>query len=399
MQQAQATARVDAITQYRIIGEPTETHLESLARLAATLCRAPSAAVNIIDDRYQHAVATVGVEAGACSIDDSMCAVVLPEARHVLVTDAQADARFAANPFVRGGRVRFYASSPLITPSGVPIGTLCVFARETGTLSDEQSAALDLLAGQAVEVLELRRATHELERSNDELAHFAGQVSHDLRNPLTAMLGQIDLAIDALEAPAETGPQNALRALGHADAAAARMDRMITDLLAYAKVGGARPRSEPASMRGIVESAVADLEGAVTAFGASVSIALTETDGATGDIVVGDPTLLGVLMQNLIANALKFTATTRAAPTIAVTAQRTPTAWAITVDDDGPGVPVDQRERVFGAMERGWVKDVPGLGLGLATCRRIAQAHGGTIVIEDSPRGGARVRVWLPQPE
>lgn len=65
------------------------------------------------------------------------------------------DERFATNPFVTGerGHIRFYASSPLITPGGVAIGTLCVFDDEEGDLTAEQSAALDLLAHQAVEVL------------------------------------------------------------------------------------------------------------------------------------------------------------------------------------------------------------------------------------------------------
>ena len=385
-----AAARLEAIADYRIVDAPVDPNLEGLAALATTLCHVSGAAVNIIDDRYQHQVATAGVEAAICDRQDSMCAVVLPNARHVWVPDASVDERFAENPFVTGarGRVRFYASSPLITPAGVAIGTLCVFDDHAGTLTAEQSSALDLLAGQAVEVLELRGLTHELERSDDQLAHFAGQISHDLRNPLTALMGQIDLALDGLDDGDGSRTTHALR---RADAAAARMNVMITELLAYARVGGAEARRERAALGAITEGVIADLERAVAAFDARVTVRIDPDDA-----IVCDPALIAVLLQNLLANALKFAASAGVAPVVELDAQKGPTGWTITVDDNGPGVAAELRDRVFGVMERGDAGDVPGLGLGLATSRRIAQAHGGRIAIEDAALGGARLRVSLP---
>jgi len=388
-------ARVDAIAEYGVIDSEVDASLDALARLAATLCRVPTAAVNLLDDRRQHQVATTGFEGGMCDIEDSMCAVVLPEVRRVVVPDARSDDRFADNPFVTGelGHVRFYASSPLVTPGGVPIGTLCVFAEDTGDLSGEQGSALDLLARQVVEVLELRRMTHELARSNDQLAQFAGQVSHDLRNPLTALIGQLDLAADALDA---ADPARVTRAVQSAESAATRMDGMITALLAYARVGGAHPRPVETSPAAVIGTAVIDVGEAVRAAGGAVVV---DVDDRLS-VVRADPTLLGVLVQNLIANAVKFAAAAGAQPFVEVTAAPVGDLgdgdWTLTVDDNGPGVPVDARERVFGVMQRAAGSDVPGLGLGLATCRRIAQAHGGRITIEDSPLGGARVQVTLP---
>ena len=80
---AEDSARVDAIARYRIVGEPAEPNLESLARLAATLCGVSTAVVNIIDDAHQHQVAAYGVVADICSRQDSMCAVVLRDADDV----------------------------------------------------------------------------------------------------------------------------------------------------------------------------------------------------------------------------------------------------------------------------------------------------------------------------
>ncbi|RKS89978.1 phospho-acceptor domain-containing protein [Microbacterium sp. AG790] len=385
-----AAARREAIADYRIVGVPAEPNLEGLARLARTLCHVGGAVINIIDDRYQYQVAAAGVEAAICDVEDSMCAVVLPDARHVWVPDASTDERFAENPFVTGarGQVRFYASSPLITPAGVAIGTLCVFDDATGSLTAQQSAALDLLAGQAVEVLELRRLTHELERSNDQLAHFTSQISHDLRNPLTALMGQIDLALAGLDDGDEL---RATRALGRADAAAARMNTMITELLSFARVGGAEIRRERAALGAIAEGVIADLERAQAACDARIAVRIDPDDA-----IVCDPALIAVLLQNLLANALKFAASTGVAPVVELAARQGPTGWVITIDDNGPGVAAHLRERVFDIMERGDAADAPGLGLGLATSRRIVTAHGGRIAIEDAALGGARLRVSLP---
>ena len=241
MTTATDTLRTDAIAQYRVLGEETDPGLEALARLAATVCATSAAAVNLIDDRLQHTVAVVGIQPGVCRRDDSMCAVVFEDGQTVVVDDARADARFADNPFVTGplGHVRFYASSPLITPDGVAIGTLCVFGDDVAELNATQAEGLELLARQAVDVLELRRHSHELVRSNDQLTQFAARISHDRRTPLTAIAGQIELAADALAADDTEG---AIRSLSHAEAAAGRMDGMITSLLAFARLGGARPQ-------------------------------------------------------------------------------------------------------------------------------------------------------------
>lgn len=388
MATAQDVTRREAIAEYEILGGPPASDLQGLVQLAATVCSVSTAVINIIDDRFQHQIAAVGFEPAVCSREDSMCARVFEKPGHVVVPDARADARFAGNPFVTGeiARVRFYASSPLVTPAGVPIGTLCVFDEETGSLSREQSDALALLAGQVVDVLELRRTTRELAQSNEQLENFAGQISHDLRNPLTALSGFIELAADS---PELADAPHAAYALARAESAASRMTRMISDLLDYARIGGARPRREEVDLADVVGVVAEDLSTAIE----ESRTTLTVVDDARP---VGDPTLLRVLLQNLIANAIKFTAAAGTEPRVEVHAHRLYAGWRITVDDNGPGVPVAQRDRVFDLMERGDVGEVPGLGIGLSTCRRIVEAHGGRIRLEESPRGGASVRIVLP---
>ncbi len=388
MSTAHDVTRRDAIAQYHLVGEPSEPDLQGLVELAATVCGVPTAVINIIDDRMQHQIAAVGIQAATCEREDSMCAAVISNPGRVVVSDARLDDRFAANAFVTGeiANVRFYASSPLITPSGVAIGTLCVFDDKVGELSDASSRALDLLAHQVIDVLELRRVQRDLVASNQQLESFATQVSHDLRNPLTALTGFLELAADS---PEMADAPRAAQSLARAEAAAGRMTSMVTDLLDFARMGGARPHMTQVDVAETVDAVLEDLDGALVHTGAEVTV-----DAST--FVRGDDTLLRVLLQNLIANAVKFTVAAEKVPDVRVSVETLPDGWRISIDDNGDAVPTELRERVFEPMQRGHGADVQGIGIGLATCRRIVEAHGGTIGLDDSPAGGTRAWFVLP---
>ena len=388
MSTAHDVTRRDAIAQYRLVGEPTEPDLQGLVELAATVCNVPTAVINVIDDRMQHQVAAVGIQVASCAREDSMCAAVISTPGRVVVPDARLDPRFARNAFVTGeiAHTRFYASSPLITPAGVAIGTLCVFDTEVGELSDASSRALDLLAHQVIDVLELRRVQRDLIESNAQLESFAMQVSHDLRNPLTALTGFLELAADS---PEMVDAPRAAQSLARAEAAAGRMTSMVTDLLDFARMGGARPHMTQVDVSDTVDAVLEDLDGALTNTGAEVMVESTS-------FVRADDTLLRVLLQNLIANAVKFTVAAERAPRIAVSVEVLSDGWRITVDDNGDALDPELRERVFEPMQRGHGAEVPGIGIGLATCRRIVEAHRGTIGLDVSPAGGTRAWFVLP---
>jgi signal transduction histidine kinase len=387
---AQDVTRREAIAEYQILDQPPEPDLLGLVQLAATVCGVPTAVINIIDDRSQHQIAAIGMQASTCSREDSMCAAVLQNPGLVVVPDARDDDRFAANPFVTGviGNVRFYASSPLITPQGVPIGTICIFDEQTGDLTPERRDSLNLIAHQVIDVLELRRIATELNRSNEQLERFAAQVSHDLKNPLMAVSGFIELAADS---PEMADAPQATESLARAESAATRMGTMIGDLLDYARAGGARPRQDDVDVQHVVRAVVDDLSTVIAAAGARI-----EVDAAIR--LTGDATLLRALVQNLVANAIKFTSAVGVEPHIVIVAETLVGGWRLSVDDNGPGVAPEDRERVFDLMDRGSSDDVPGLGIGLSTCQRIVEAHGGSIGIGESALGGASVWVVLPRP-
>lgn len=374
-------ARVAEIDKYRVLVDPPRKDLVALVEVAAQVARVPMATINLITDTEQHQVATHGFDAAVCRREDSMCNVVLHDGVPVVVPDASRDARFRDNPFVTGeiGNVRFYATHQLVTPDEVPIGSLCVFDTVPRELNDEQEHALAGLADRVVDLLELELRTRELRRSNEQLAAFAGQVSHDLRNPLTAVTMSLSMIGDELD---ETDGRVFLvqRALG----GARRMQTLIDDLLAYARVGAELQRVS-VDLSEVLRDVLEDLEPALA--GATVEIGELPT-------VTGDPVQLRAVLQNLVANAAKFTRPGAPAH-IDVDSTRLGERWRIEVCDRGPGIPADEQERVFAPLAR--IDDrVEGSGIGLSTCRRIVEAHGGRIGLTDAPYGGTCAWFELP---
>ena len=374
--------RVAEIGKYRVLVEPPRADLLAIVEIAAQVARVPMATINLITDVAQHQIATHGFDASVCTREDSMCNVVLDAGLPVVVPDASLDPRFRDNPFVTGviGNVRFYATHQLRTPEDVVIGTLCVFDEVPRTLSDEQEHALVGLADRVVDLLELELRTRELERSNEQLAAFAGQVSHDLRNPLTAVTMSLSMMGDEITEDDADLTFLVQRAIG----GAGRMQSLIDDLLKFARVGGELQRVS------------VDLTTVAKDVREDLATALADATVVVGDLptVTGDPVQLRAVLQNLVANAAKFVRPGQPAH-IEIDATRIGDRWRIEVCDRGPGVPADQQERVFQPLAR-VNEDVEGSGIGLTTCRRIVEAHGGRIGLTDSPYGGTCAWFELP---
>ena len=380
--------RVRVLNAYEVLeGEPRKDLL-ALVELASRVSGIPMSTINLVTETHQHQVATWGFPSSICERRDSMCAKVIESGPDpVMLSDARDDARFVDNAHVNGelASVRFYAAQPLVTPSGVIIGTLCLYDVEPHEVDPDLAHLMETLASQVVDVLELGLTTRELEAANARLAQanerlgaFAGQVSHDLKNPLSAITMSLEMALDEIEPDADT---MVVPLLDRAVRGAERMNAMIADLLAFAQ--GRQPEFEDVDTREVVAAALEDLDD--TLAGHTVEV---------GDlpVVCADPVHLRVVLQNLIANAAKFSPD---GGTVTVSAERLGTAHRLQVADQGPGVPREERERVFEPMVR-LDKAQPGTGIGLATCRRIIEAHGGRIGIDDNPGGGTIVWFELP---
>jgi len=392
-------ARQAGLEQYDVLGKPPSRDLQALVELAAQVCDVPTAAINMITATEQHQVAAAGFDRSICAREDSMCAAVLGEPLPVVVADASADPRFADNPFVTGslGQVRFYASAPLVTPAGVTVGRLCVFDDEPRVLSVRQHGALLALADRVLDVLELRLRSHQLERSlaeltaardelkrsNEHLSLFAGQVSHDLRTPLTAILANAEML--SME-PTVVEDEDLAWMVSGIDRAGHRMAAMLEDILAYARVGGDL-QSRDTDLGEVVAEVLSDLAPVLDARRADVTV-------KDLPVVRADTHQLYSVLLNLLANAVKFTADD-VVPQVTVAAERRDDVWRVTVTDNGIGVAAERREDMFVLFSRA-DKRVDGSGIGLATARRVVEAHGGRIGMQAAEPQGTTVWFELP---
>ena len=229
---------------------------------------------------------------------------------------------------------------------------------------------------------------HMLDRLEDAFARqrsFVSDASHELRTPLTAIRGQLEVL--ALEP--DPSPQRVREAERTVSREIDRMDRLVDDLLVLARVdeeGGLA--TEPIAVAPFLEELVAVAE---RGSGAGVELA-----AAPGGTVRGDPDRLAQVIRNLIANAVEH-----AGPggRVRVLATGSGGSLEIEVDDDGPGIPAEERERVFDRFHRADAsrsRRTGGSGLGLAIAKAIVEAHGGRIAASRSPLGGARVAFALP---
>ena len=391
--------RVAAIAAYGALRMPPP-ELDAVAELAARLTGSPMATVNIITDTEQHQVATYGFAGGVCAREDSMCNLVLDEGHAVMVSDASQDPRLAGNPFVTGelGHVRFYSSYPVRNQGGVTIGTLCVFDESVREVDEQTMSGLAMLAARVIDVYELRLRSRELalsmmeiqavqaelERSNERLASFAGQVSHDLKTPLTTL----SLSLGLIRGQLEDGDMgtDAVGLLDRAVKSSSRMADLIDDVLDYARLGGTLKATEvdlDFVMGDVLDDLGSDLDGVELHIGRLPT-------------VLGDRAQLRAVLQNLVSNAAKYTHPDRS-PVVTVTAKHVQRAWRIEVADNGLGIARDDHVRIFEPLTRlDEGSAIEGSGIGLATCRRIIGAHGGRIGSDPSAREGSRFFFELP---
>ena len=238
-------------------------------------------------------------------------------------------------------------------------------------------------------------AVTALRQREAELTAFAGIVAHDLRSPLTAIGGFTEFVRDAL---ADGGPGHEHRqereVLDRTLATTARMRRLIDDLLGYAAARDAVLDARDLDLRAVVDDVVTE----------RLAAQAVDPTSPAAQIFVGampsvhaDPALLRQLLDNLIGNALKYTPPGQPAR-VDVCATPHGSGWVrVDVADRGIGIPEGEHDAIFTGFHRAHrTADYAGTGLGLAICQRVVERHGGTIIANDNPGGGARLSFTLP---
>jgi signal transduction histidine kinase len=219
-----------------------------------------------------------------------------------------------------------------------------------------------VLAANIETALDRVEQRQQLERQNEQLDEFASVLSHDLRNPLNVAKGRLELAQTEHESE-------------HLDAveeAHSRMQTLIEDLLSLAREGDTVGKLEAVNMNSFIETCWRNVE-------TKQATIVTEIDRT----IQADRSRLKQLLENLFRNAVEHSGTE-----VTVTVGELDNG--IFVEDDGPGIPPEDRDEVFNS---GYSTSKKGTGFGLAIVKQIAEAHGWEISVTEGTNGGTRFKI------
>ena len=259
-------------------------------------------------------------------------------------------------------------------------------ARLGGDVEAMRRRLTDSLAASQRAREQLEQQQSELQRSNADLEQFAYVASHDLQEPLRKVASFCQMLqrryADALD-------ERAQQYIGFAVDGATRMQQLINDLLSFSRIGRFYDARHPVRLDAVLDDVERALALAIEETGAVLIRSPLPT-------VLGDTTLLTMLWQNLIGNAIKFRRPDEP-PRITIDATEHDGLWHFSVADNGIGIEPEFADKIFVIFQRLHPRDAyPGTGIGLAVCKKIVEHHGGTIRLDDGYTGGARILCTLP---
>jgi light-regulated signal transduction histidine kinase (bacteriophytochrome) len=236
------------------------------------------------------------------------------------------------------------------------------------------------LRGFMIDITEQKQIEAQLERSNQELEQFAYVVSHDLQAPLRTTISFLQLLEKGCK---DVLSEECIEYLEFALEGGRRMREMIRALLDLSRLTTrARPLTLTSAEK-VLGGALAALENEISSCGAVV----THDDELP--TVLADEAQLIQVFQNLLANALKFRKQGETAR-VHVGAERVEDAWRFSVTDEGIGIPAQDHDRIFEVFQRLHMEEeYPGVGIGLALCKRVIERHGGRIWVESEVGEGS----------
>jgi PAS domain S-box-containing protein len=237
------------------------------------------------------------------------------------------------------------------------------------------------------DITERKKIEDSLIRSNAELEQFSHAVSHDLQEPLSMVSNHVHLLEERMGGKLDQGERELM---AFAIDGTRRMSEMIRDLLEYSRIQRKGNPFVYADLKTTVQEAMENLKLSIEESGA-------EFDIAKLPVLMGDREQLLRLFQNLIDNAIKFRSPD-AAPRIVIGAEKKESYWEFFIADNGIGIPSEELPRLFKIFQRLHDREkYPGVGIGLALCKRIVERHGGNIWAESHVGKGSVFRFRLPE--
>jgi signal transduction histidine kinase len=381
--------RLEAVLQTGLLDTPPEESFDRLTRLAAKLIGVPSTFISLVDQTRDFYKSCFGFGEPLASVRQleggTFCHHAIVSSAPLIIDDTMADPVFREVPTVQSLGVRAYAGIPLITDDGQAIGSFCAIDFAPRAWSPLDIEILTELAASAMREIKLRsavRAAQDAVRSREEVLAV---VAHDLRTPLNFIKMGAQLVAEAPDAKENTN------LLERVQGAVDLMSLLIDDLLEVAKMeaGGMSVQLKPLNAQTLVDDAI-QMSGPL-ALRHQIRLS-AECEPGLPPVQADYERILRVL-SNLIVNAVKFSVTNA---DVRVTATRGDGTVRFSVIDSGPGISVENLERIFDRFWQADSADRRGAGLGLAIVKAIVTAHGGTIGVTSTIGSGSNFYFDLP---
>jgi GAF domain-containing protein len=285
---------------------------------------------------------------------------------------------------------------PLLSSEGA-LGALVLQRRRKGKFPRTVVSLMQSFADQSVIALENARLFEEIAKKSRELeiasqhkSQFVANMSHELRTPLAAILGYAELIQEGLYGPL---PEKSLDALTRIRSNGKHLLGLINTVLDIAKIESGQFTLNMAEYA--IESVVETVRSATESLAQNKKLTLTTSVDKSLPVGLGDEQRLTQVLLNLVGNAIKFTD----AGEVSIAAGARNGHFAVSVTDTGPGIPLDQQDRIFEQfhqVDSSMTKAKGGTGLGLAIAKQIVEMHGGRIWVESTLGKGSTFRMELP---
>ena len=370
----------EALQAEHVAGEVRE-----LVTIARQLTGTSLAAVSVPEGGVYHYPVFVGMEPLTLPFDETMCRLASGRPGMFEVPDTRRDPELADNPFVTGERLalHYYASWPLTDVDGEEIGRLCLFDEAPRTLEPTAARAVGALSRAVSRAL---GAHADRARPTDPMVDMmavTAQISHDLQSPLWSLRMTLHMLV---QDDVDTATRATL--VGVAERSVSRMTDMIEGTLRLHDLSSGPVQRERFDVAAVVAQLLVDEALDLHRHGAQVDVGYLPA-------AVGDAAQVGAVFQNLLHNALKY-ARHDVPLRVSIQGDRHGDCIRFTVTDNGTGIPVEDRERVFSLSTR--LTATAGHGIGLATVARIIAGHGGGYGITDGEGTGVQFWFELPAP-